>query len=93
MALFHFYHHYFTVLCLTVLEKTSIMGQIQHLLLSNNLKVDADIEHGFLRDARYYIVSSGSGKFSLWVGRESGGIYTCSIKVAICATDVSEQGH
>lgn len=37
------------------------MEQIQHALLSNNLKVEADAEHGFLRDSRYYIVSSGSG--------------------------------
>lgn len=38
---------------------TSILGQIQDTLLSNNLKVKADIKHRFLRDGRYYIVSSG----------------------------------
>lgn len=37
------------------------MSQIQHTLLCNNLKVEADIEQGFLRDGCYYTVSSGSG--------------------------------
>ena len=37
------------------------MEQIQHALLSNNLKVEADAERRFLRDRRYYIVLSGSG--------------------------------
>ncbi len=78
MALFHFHHHYFTELYLRVLKTTSIMGQIQHTLLSNNLKVEADTEHGFLRDRRYYTVSSGSGsgreKSHLGVAQESGGI-------------------
>lgn len=70
------------------------MGQIHLTLLSNKQAVQADTEHGFLRDGCYYTVSSGSGweESGLGVGRQSGGIYIFSITVILHATAVSRKG-